>query len=103
MKGIEFAASLSVAEVEPVGHFVRGPKEARLLEEGLQQHRTIAVGAAPIIAEAASDQASAREARLRQLTHGRIRKRALLTIKWSLARRWVAFQPMKSSGLAAQP
>src|SRR5437879_2447240 len=38
---VELATSLGVTEVEPIGCFVAGADKARLLDEGLQKHRTV--------------------------------------------------------------
>ena len=53
---VEFASPLSIAETLPVGGLVAGPGEAGLLDEGLQQHRTIGVAGMPVIGQATADE-----------------------------------------------
>src|ERR1019366_6543171 len=86
MEGVELAASLGITQVLPVGGFVASAGEARLFDEGFEQ-----------------DGARVREARLRQVIHGRMRKRALLTTRCKWRWRCSLLQPMASSrGLVFQ-
>src|SRR5882757_8165898 len=56
MQGIELAATLGVAEISPVGRFVAGSGEARLLDEGFEQHGPIGVAGMPVVGQAFADQ-----------------------------------------------
>ena len=56
VQGIELAAALGVAEILPVGRSVAGAGEARLLDEGLQQHGAIGVAGVPVLDQASTDQ-----------------------------------------------
>ena len=56
MQGVELAASLRVTEVLPVGGLVASAGEARLLDEGFEQDRTIRVASVPVLGQASADQ-----------------------------------------------
>ncbi len=53
---IKLAAALRVAEILPVGRLVAGAGEARLLDEGFQQHGVIGVAGAPVLGQASTGQ-----------------------------------------------
>src|SRR3990172_13252706 len=55
-QSVEFAAALRVAEVLPISGFVSCAGEARLFDEGFEQHRAIGVAGLPIIGQSAADQ-----------------------------------------------
>jgi hypothetical protein len=52
MQGIELAAALRIAEILPVGRFVTGTSEARFLDKGLEQDRSIGVTDIPVMSQA---------------------------------------------------
>ena len=52
MQPVELAAPLGVAEAQPVGGLVACAGEARLLDEGLKQHRSIGVSDMPVFDQA---------------------------------------------------
>src|SRR3990170_202298 len=56
MERIEFAAALRVAEILPISGFVASAGEARLLDEGFEQHWAVGVACVPIISQASADQ-----------------------------------------------
>lgn len=56
MQGIELAAALGVAEILPVGRFVAGAGEARLLDEGFEQDGAVCVAGMPVIGQASPHQ-----------------------------------------------
>ena len=56
MERVEFAATLRIAEVSPVGGLVAGAGEARLLDEGFEQNRSIGVAGLPVIGQTPADQ-----------------------------------------------
>src|SRR5260370_29493879 len=53
---VELAAALSVSEILPVGGFVAGAGEARLLDEGFPQYGAIGVAGVPLLGRASGDQ-----------------------------------------------
>src|SRR5450759_399424 len=56
MQSIELAASLGVAKILPVGGLVTGACEARFLDEGFQQDRTVRITGMPVVRQALADQ-----------------------------------------------
>ena len=56
MQDVELAAPLSIPKVLPVGCLVAGTGEARLLDEGFEQNRAVAVAGVPVVGESAADQ-----------------------------------------------
>src|ERR1022692_477356 len=56
MERIELAASLCVSKILPVGGFVAGAGEARLLDKGFQQDGAIGVAGVPVLGQASTDQ-----------------------------------------------
>ena len=56
MQSIELAASLGVAKILPVGGLVTGACEARFLDEGFQQDRTVRITGKPVVRQALADQ-----------------------------------------------
>ena len=53
---IEFAAALGVAQTQPICGLVAGAGESGLLDEGLQQHRSIGVSDMPVFGQATGGQ-----------------------------------------------
>jgi len=49
MQSVEFAPALRVAEVLPISGFVACAGEARLFDEGFEQHRAIGVAGLPVV------------------------------------------------------
>ena len=92
---VEFAAALGLPDVDPIGGPV-GADEPITLDEGLQQHGAVAVARLPA-GNRRQVRASTEEASFLTCTHGRIRKRALLTTRCKRASRWAALQPMNRS------
>lgn len=56
MKGVEFAASLGISEVLPVGGFVAGTREARFFDKGFDEDRAIRVAGLPVLGQTTSGQ-----------------------------------------------
>ena len=74
MQDIKLAATLGISEVLPVGGLVTGAGKALLLDEGFEQDRPIGVADLPVFREPAAD----------RWIHGRMRKRALFTMRCRL-------------------
>src|SRR5579859_1569183 len=75
------AMSWPITEILPVGGFVAGAREAWFFNEGFQQNRTICIAGVPVLGQTSANQGE------HAFIHGRIRKRALLTMRCKLARR----------------
>ncbi len=79
MERIEFAATLRIAEILPVGGFVAlrpgeaGAGKARLLDEGFPQYVAIGIAGVSINCQAPADQRGTREAGVLQRIDGRMR------------------------------
>jgi hypothetical protein len=56
MESIEFAPSLGIPEILPVGSAVASACKAGFLDEGLQQYRSIRIPGVPVVGQAFTDQ-----------------------------------------------
>ena len=56
MQSIELASTLGVSEILPVGGLVASACEARFLDEGFQQDRTVRIAGMPVVRQASADQ-----------------------------------------------
>ncbi len=92
------AIQLAAPYPDPLGHLDSIPREALLIDEGLERDGPVGVAREPVAGKAAGGHGQQHlGAKILDSTQGRIRKRALLATRCRLLSRWPGSQPMKRS------